>query len=190
MTPTDVTTLLAEVERGDPAAADRLLPIVYEELRALASRFMSNERAGHTLQTTALVHEAYMRLVGAAGEPFAGREHFFRAAATAMRRVLVDHARARRGPRRGGARLRVPLESDALAVAAADTGILDLDEALTQLAELDAALARMVELRYFAGLTIDEVAALTGASPTTVKREWQFAKAWLRQALQDEDRIA
>jgi RNA polymerase sigma factor (TIGR02999 family) len=176
----DVTRLLDAAAAGDRQAAADLLPLVYDELRRLAAARLANERPDHTLDATALVHEAYLRLVGSAdGQRWAGRTHFFSTAATAIRRILVDHARARRADKRGGAAARVPLD----AVPAApepDAELLALDEALNRLAERDPTKARLVELRYFAGLTGDEAATALGISPATADRHWAFARAWLQ----------
>ena len=185
-TPTHtVTRLLEEARRGDAAAIDRLLPLLYSELHAIAARHMRGERPGHTLQPTALVHEAFLRLVGGTPATFDDRAHFLRAASQAMRRVLVDHARARNAAKRGGA-LRVTLDEG---VAGADDGAVDLlvlDDALSRLAAAEPRWAQVVELRYFAGLEVPEVAEALGISTATVKRDWRFARAWLARALGDD----
>jgi RNA polymerase sigma factor (TIGR02999 family) len=179
----DVTHILTAIEQGDPNAADKLLPLVYEELRKLAAHRMANEVAGHTLQPTALVHEAWMRLVGKENPKFANRAHFFAAAAEAMRRILIDHARRKHRARRGGGRTRVELQDvDAVAESEADE-LLALDEALTQLAAADARRAELVRLRYFAGLTLEQAADLLGISRATADRHWAFARAWLYDAM-------
>jgi RNA polymerase sigma factor (TIGR02999 family) len=183
-----VTDLLRAWGAGDPAALDELLPLVYDELRRQARRYMRAQPSGHTLQTTALVHEAYLRLVGQSHVEWKGRAHFFGVAAKAMRSILVDHARARRAAKRGGAARAVTLdEAGEVATAVAGTqsrvDVLALDEALARLAELDSRKSRLVELRYFGGLGIEEAAAVLGVSPATVKRDWTTARAWLRREL-------
>ena len=188
----EVTRLLDAAGRGEPRAAEALLPLVYEELRRLARRQMSAERADHTLQPTALVHEAYARLAGAeerAGErglKWNGREHFFRAAAEAMRRILIDHARARLGPKRGGSKdaRRVPLDVLEAAEKADPEQLLALDDAISRLEEQDADAAAVVRLRFFAGMSVGEAARALGVSPRSVNREWTFARAWLSRALE------
>ena len=181
----DFTLLLSDAERGDPVAAERLAVLLYSELRALARREMAGERADHTLQPTALVHEAYLRLVGDEGASFENRGHFYGAAARAIRRVLVDHARSRARLKRGAGRRRVDLEAVELAAPERDLELLALDEALEGLAELDPGKARLVELRFFAGMTLDEAARTMGVSPSTVVRDWRMARAWLQSALDD-----
>jgi RNA polymerase sigma-70 factor, ECF subfamily len=177
----DVTKILADACEGDAAAAERLLPLVYEELRAIAARHLRQERAGHTLQPTALVHEAYMRLIDQNSVRWNGRSHFLAVAAMAMRRVLVNHARDRRRLKRGGPEMkRVPLD-DAVGVLEERAGDLEaLDAALTRLAAMDPQQARIVELRFFGGLTAPETAEAMGISERTVHREWSLARAWLR----------
>lgn len=172
--------------RGDRAALDALVPSVYAELRRLAERAMRGQSAGNTLQATGLVHEAYIRLAGLADPKWESREHFFAMAAVVMRSVLVDHARARGRAKRGGDREPITLGGAAgVAAAAPPVDVLDLDEALVRLAARDSRKARIVELRYFVGLSIEETAAVIGASPATVKREWTAARAWLRRELTD-----
>lgn len=177
----DVTVMLQGIAAGDTGAAAQLLPVVYEELRALARAHLAGERAGHTLQPTALVHEAYLRLVGGeqgGDRAFNGRQHFFATAATAMRRILVDHARERNALKRGAGR-RVHL-SDADAVTVNDDlDLVGLDDALKKLEAVDERRARVVTFRFFGGLTVDETAAALGVSPATVKNDWAFARAWL-----------
>jgi RNA polymerase sigma factor (TIGR02999 family) len=175
--PPRVTELLVEWRRGDRSALDRLMPLVYAELRRLAGAYLKSERSGHTLEPTALVHEAYARLVDA-DVPWRDRVHFFAVAARTMRRILVDHARARQRAKRGGELIRVPLDEER-AGTGPELDILALDEALGQLRELDERKHRLVELRYFAGLTNKECAEVVGVSPATVKRELRTAKAWL-----------
>jgi RNA polymerase sigma factor (TIGR02999 family) len=178
----DVTRLLDAATAGDGRAAADLLPLVYDELRRLAAARMAAERPDHTLDATALVHEAYLRLVGAA-EPRAyhDRHHFFAAAASAMRRILIDLARRKRTGKRGGGRARQAL--DDLAADRPDDELLALDEALDRLAAEDPVKARLVELRYFAGLTGEQAAAVLGVSPTTADRHWAYARAWLQTAV-------
>jgi len=177
----DVSALLLAWRGGDRQAFDRLVPLVYEELHSLADRQLRRERPDHSLQTTALLHEAYLRLVGA-DVKWEGRVHFFAVAAQIMRRVLVDHARARARDKRGGGAAPVTLE-DALVEGGSSPDVLDLDEALGRLSALDERKARAVELHYFGGLTYDEVAATMEISPATVHRELRLAKAWLYHAL-------
>jgi RNA polymerase sigma factor (TIGR02999 family) len=181
---TDVTRILGAIEQGDPQAAEQLLPLVYDELRKLAAQRLAGEGPSHTLEPTALVHEAYLKLVGPdAQRPWNGRVHFFAAAAEAMRRILIDHARRKHRTRRGGGRKRVELQDvDAVAASEADE-LLALDEALTQLAAADARKAELVRLRYFAGLTLEQAADLLGISRATAARHWAFARAWLYDAM-------
>lgn len=183
----EVTRLLADLSAGDQQALARLMPLVYDELRALAARALRHERPDHTLDATALVHEAYLRLVDQRNVRWQHRAQFYGLAARMMRRVLVDHARKRGAVKRGGAHAKVAL--DEIIIAAGERGIdlTALDEALTRLAEFDPEQSRIVDLRFFAGLTIDETAELLGTSPATVKREWTMAKAWLRREI-DRDR--
>lgn len=177
--------LLARAAAGDDKAASRLLPLVYDELRRLAAGYLRRERPGQTLQATALVHEAYVRLVKPGDQPWTGRTHFLAIAAVSMRQVLVDRARRRHAVKRGGERHRITLDEGALAAAAPDTGVdlVALDRALTELAALDAQQARIVELRYFGGLTVEETAEVVNVSPATVKRHWTLARAFLKKAL-------
>jgi RNA polymerase sigma factor (TIGR02999 family) len=185
----DVTRLLQAWSLGDVEAGERALLLVYQELKRQAARYLRRERGDHTLRPTALVHEAYLRLVGQPGVAWQNRSQFFGVAAQMMRRVLVDHARARaRGKRAGGWR-RVSLEEaggTANPAAARDVDLLALDAALGELAQLDPERARLVELRFFAGLSIDEAARLLGVSPSTVTRDWRMAKAWLFRRIQGE----
>jgi len=181
--PPEITQLLEEWSRGDRSALDRLIPLVHAELRRIARRQMSQERAGHTLQATALVNEAYVRLAGDAGQRWQNRAHFFAVCAQVMRHVLIDHARSRAREKRGGALQRVSLEGAAALAEGGEAELLALDEALARLEEFDRQKARVVELRYFAGLGIEETAEALGVSPTTVRREWRRAKAWLYRAL-------
>ena len=184
MPSSEVTRLLSEIRQGDSNAAERLLPLVYEELRGLAGRLMRSERAGHTLQPTALVHEAYLRLVGA-DVGWQGRSHFIGVAARAMRQILVNHALARRAEKRGGGHSPVSLELDE-AVSAFETRSIDLialDEALKTLAEIDPDQCKIVECRFFAGLTMIEIANLTERPLRSVEQDWSMARAWLRRQL-------
>jgi RNA polymerase sigma factor (TIGR02999 family) len=180
----DVTRLLAEYRDGNRRALDDLLPLVYGELRRIAGNHLRRERGSHTLQPTALVHEAYMRLAHSGAPPLADRAHFFAIAARLMRQVLVDHARAHGREKRGGDLARVTLEDDALAGEARGVDLLALDAALTALAETDPRLCQVVELRYFGGLSIEETAEATGSSTATVKRDWAAAKTFLRRQLE------
>ena len=178
----DVTELLARWHRGDSTALAELMPLVYGELRMLAKHYMRREHSDHTLQPTALVNEAYMRLAGSGRRPFNNRTHFYGAAAQAMRRILVDHARRRRAQKRGDKPVMVTLDSIEVGVdLRQDLGALD--EALTRLAAAAPQPARVVELRYFGGLSIDETAETLGVAPATVKRHWTYARAWLLRAL-------
>lgn len=180
----DVTQILGQIEAGELSATDELLPLVYDELRRLASVRMAQEPKDQTLQATALVHEAYLRLVGSPnGQSWQSRRHFFATAAEAMRRILIDRARQRGSLKRGGDRQRVDLE--AVAVCADDGGIdlLDLNDALDALQACDPRAAEVVKLRYFAGLTIPEVAELLGISVGTAKNDWNYARCWLRAEL-------
>jgi RNA polymerase sigma factor (TIGR02999 family) len=182
-TPGDVTRLLIEWKHGDAAALDRVLPLIYAELRRIASRHLRRERPGHTLQPTALVHEAYLKLVQATELDWRDRAHFFAVAARVMRQILVDHARARQAEKRGGAFQKVSIEEVAAPGVTADIDLLALEKALGRLGDFDPQQGRVVELRYFGGLTIEETAEVIGISPATVKREWMMARAWLRREL-------
>lgn len=186
--PQAVTRVLAAIAGGDRLASDRLLPLVYDELRRLARQHMARESGPQTLQATALVHEAYVRLLGPDGGSalhWDSRGHFFASAAIAMRRILVEHARARHAVKRGGHAPRVTLDDVDVAAPEVDAGldIAVLDDALTRLSAIDARQSRIVELRFFGGLTVEETAAVTGLSPRTVKREWQMSRAWLRREM-------
>ena len=175
----DVTRVIEAIQHGDPTAADELLPLVYEELRRLAASRMANEAAGNTLQPTALVHEAWLRLVGKDNPKFAGRAHFFAAAAEAMRRILIDRARRKHALRHGGGQVRVDIQQLDLASPDADDQLLAVNEALAKLAALDPIEAELVKLRYFAGLTIEEAAGLLDISPRTARNYWTHARTWL-----------
>jgi RNA polymerase sigma factor (TIGR02999 family) len=178
------TMLLRRLSSGDDGAADELLPLVYGELHALAARFMGERAAGHTLQPTALVNEAWLRLIEpAAGGSFESRAHFLGVAAKAMRSVLVDHARRRGAQKRGGALERVPLEDIAELFEERASDLLALDEALTRLAAMDAQLGRIVELRFFGGLSVEETARTLGVSEPTIVRGWRVARMWLQREL-------
>ena len=179
---TDVTAILQEWRQGSPEALERLMEIVYAELRRLAAQYLSRERSGHTLQPTALVHEAYVRLVDQR-VPWESRAHFFGVAAQMMRRVLVDHARSRRAEKRGGDSDRVTLSAAEGLAKTPEIDLVALDAALEKLAALDPRQARIVELRYFGGLTNEETAEALGVSVATVKREWALARAWLKGKL-------
>ena len=180
MPPSDVTQIFQAIHSGDVHAAGELLPLVYNELRKLAAARMAGESSDHTLQPTALVHEAYLRLVGKEDPGWQNRGHFFAAAAEAMRRILIDHARARQADKRGGDRKRISLEAAGeVPEPAASADLLLLDETLQELARRDPLGARLVELRYFAGLSMDEAAAAVGTSPATAYRHWSFARAWI-----------
>ncbi|WP_146390092.1 ECF-type sigma factor [Allorhodopirellula solitaria] len=180
-----VTQILNQIEGGDQQATEQLLPLVYQELRQLASRRMTHEKAGHTLQPTALVHEAFLRLVGGENsQAWEGRGHFFAAAAESMRRILIESARRRNAEKRGGHFQRAELADDAAAIDPDDSEtLLALDDALTKLESMDTELARLVQLRYFTGLTIDQTAELLDVSPRTVKRNWAYARAWLKREM-------
>ena len=184
----EVTRVLSAIERGDPQAADQLLPLVYEELRKLAAQKVAQEKPGQTLQATALVHEAYLRLLDSEqGQDWNSRGHFFAAAAEAMRRILVDNARRKRRPKHGGDQKRIPLDAIALPVEDRFHDLLALDEALTKFAGQEPLKAELVKLRYFAGLSVEEAAACLGISPMTAKRYWAVARAWLYDALADDE---
>ena len=175
----DVTRLLTAVQQGDANAAHKLLPLVYEELRKLAASKMANEAAGNTLQPTALVHEAWLRLVGNDNPKFAGRAHFFAAAAEAMRRILIDRARSKRALRHGGGQVRLDVQEVDLASPDVDDQLLALNDALDKLAAKDPIEAELVKLRYFVGLTIEEAASLLDISPRTAGNYWVHARTWL-----------
>jgi RNA polymerase sigma factor (TIGR02999 family) len=181
----EVTRILSAIEAGEPQAAERLLPLVYDELRKLAAARLAHEKPGQTLQATALVHEAYLRLLGPteAEQPWNSRGHFFAAAAEAMRRILVDRARRKHRARHGGGFRRVDLDSQLHVSIEADDELLALDEALERLAAEEAEVAEVVKLRYFAGLTIEQAALAMNVSVRTVNRHWAYARAWLYQQL-------
>ena len=181
--PIDVTMLLRDVSSGSQSALEKLVPVVYEELRRLAACYLRQERSEHTLQATALVHEAYLRLVDQRNTNWKNRNHFFGVAAHLMRRVLLIHARDRRAAKRGGAAQKISLDEIAIFSSAQADEFVYLDELLNRLSALDARQAKVVELRYFAGLSIEETAELLGVAPATVKRDWVMAKAWLAREL-------
>ncbi len=181
---TDVTRILLDIQQGDPKAAEQLLPLVYDELRKLAARRLAHEKPGQTLQATALVHEAYLRLVDSGpARTWDGRGHFFAAAAEAMRRILVENARRKQTRKHGGDQRRADLDLDALVAPEPEMDLLALDAALDRLAQRDPQKARLVELRYFAGLTGDQAAAVLGICPSTADRQWTYTRAWLRREL-------
>ncbi|HEU0009737.1 MAG TPA: sigma-70 family RNA polymerase sigma factor [Verrucomicrobiae bacterium] len=180
----DVTRILNAIGGGDSKAAQDLLPLVYEELRKLAAHKMANEAPGQTLQPTALVHEAWLRLVGTENPQFEGRGHFFAAAAEAMRRILIDRARQKLSLKRGAGAARVNLEDLEVASAADDDTLLAVDEALTKLAREDPDSAEFIKLRFFAGMTNDEAAQALGIPERTARRHWSFARAWLFREIQ------
>jgi RNA polymerase sigma-70 factor (ECF subfamily) len=177
--PKDVTVLLAEATKGDQQAASKLVPLVYDELRRLARHYMRRERENHTLQATALVHEAYLKLVQHQSVDWQNRAHFFGIAAQVMRHILVDHARGHGREKRGAGQQLVSLEEALVFSPEKSAELIKLDESLERLAKLDPRQGRIVELRFFGGLTVEETAHILGISPKTVKREWSVAKAWL-----------
>jgi RNA polymerase sigma factor (TIGR02999 family) len=186
----EVTRILSAIEQGDPAAAEQLLPLVYDELRKLAAQRLAHEKPGQTLQATALVHEAYLRLVDAEQtQRFNSRGHFFAAAAEAMRRILVENARRKARLKRGGSRERLDLADLDIAVEQPCDDLLALDEALTQLAEKHPEKAELVKLRYFAGLTVSEAAEALGISSSTADRHWTYARAWLFRSISPEGEL-
>ena len=183
----DVTQVLEQLAEGDKRAADKLLPLVYDEFRALARHYLAQERANHTLQPTALVHEAYMKLVDQTRVDWQGKSHFFAVAAQAMRRILVDHARSRQRDKRGGGRARVVLDEAVALSPQKDEDVLALDEALEKLSGLDPRQAKVVDLRFFGGMNVEEVAQALGVSKRTVEGDWTFARAWLSRELSNAE---
>ena len=183
----EVTRILSAIEEGDPHAAEQLLPLVYDELRKLAAQKLAREQPGQTLQATALVHEAYLRLVGSSpgdsAREWKGRAHFFAAAAEAMRRILVEKARRRRRHKHGGALPRVDIDLANVAYPMPEDDLLALDEAMTRLAAQDPLLAQLVRLRFYAGLSNEEAARVLGISGVTARRHWRYARAWLHREL-------
>lgn len=184
--PQEVTALLVDWSKGDQAALDKLMPLVYEELHRLARHYMRMERPGHTLQTTALINEAYVRLIDQQNVPWQNRAHFFGIAAQLMRRILVDHARSHNRAKRGGDTRQVSLDEAALVSDGPSAELVALDDALKSLTAIDARKNQVVELRFFGGLSIDETAEVMKLSPRTVEREWNMAKAWLRREISNE----
>jgi RNA polymerase sigma factor (TIGR02999 family) len=190
MNPGEISTLLAAARAGDRNCQSRLFEVVYAELRHMAAGQLRNERSNHTLQPTALVHEAYVRLLGRSEVPWENRAHFFSTAAGTMRRILVDHARARRAQKRDGALQRVDLDQHTFVFDDDDAErLIIVNDALDQLAEWDARQARVVELRFFGGLTVEETADALRVSPKTIKRDWALARAWLQTKLEGDSRV-
>ena len=185
--PQQVTQLLKEWGAGNQAALHQLMPLVYAELHKMAKRYMNQQNPGHTLQTTALIHEAYVRLAGKPDKRWDNRAHFFGVAAKAMRHVLVDHARATNSAKRGGAAQAVRLDEGVVASSERMAGLIALDDALTDLAKLHPRQSEVVELRFFGGLSVEETAGMLKVSPETVMRDWRAAKAWLHQELERSD---
>jgi RNA polymerase sigma-70 factor, ECF subfamily len=185
--PNEVTQLLLDCSAGDKSALDRLMPLVYDELRKLARSYLARERPGHTLQTTALVNEAYLRLVDQKSVQWQNRAHFFGIASQMMRRILVDHARSRHYKKRGGDTHLVSLDQAVVVSPERAAEVVALDDALTSLAEIDPRKSHMVEMRFFGGLSIEETAEVLGLSPGTVMRDWTLAKAWLRREISKEN---
>jgi RNA polymerase sigma factor (TIGR02999 family) len=179
----DITTLLADWRRGDREALDQLTPLVYDELRRLAANYLKRERLDHTLQSTGLVHEAYLRMVGGVDVDWENRSHFFGVAAQIVRRILVEHARASNTRKRGSGALMLPINEEVNFAGCRPGNLLALDDALNALGAIDSRQARIVELRFFTGLNVEETAEVMAISPATVKREWAVAKAWLYREL-------
>ncbi len=183
-----VTSLLSRASAGDATATNELFPLVYDELKAIASAQLSKERPGHTLQATALVNEAYLRLVGPSDRGWENRAHFFGAAARAIRRILTDHARGRNRVKRGGGDAPLSLDESLVSAPGRSLDLVALDEALEELAAMDEPKARLVELRFFAGLSVEDAAAALGISPRTAAREWEFARVWLHREVSKGDK--
>ena len=183
----ELTGLLEDWKHGDPTALQKLTPLIYDELRRIAHRYAHRERNGHTLQTTALVNEAYLRLAGSEKRDWQNRSHFFAVTAQVMRHILIDHARRRHYVKHGGEAQQVPIETALLMKGERAAELIALDEALEEFAVLDPRKARVVELRYFGGLSLEETAEAVGLSLMTVRRDWQAAKAWLYRRMKDED---
>jgi RNA polymerase sigma factor (TIGR02999 family) len=181
----EITLLLSKLQKGDRQVVDKLMPLVYSELRRLASKYLSREYEKRTIQTTELVHEAYIKLIGNVNISWQNRAHFFGIAANSMRQILVDYARKRLAEKRGGSFTRVSLFEGILVFDETDEKIIALDEALAKLSEIDSRLSRIVELRFFTGLTIEETAEVMQISSSTVKREWNIAKAWLYREIEN-----
>lgn len=186
--PAEVTELLRRWSRGDVAARESLVPLVYDELRRLARYYLASQRSDHTLQSTAIVHEAYLRLAGRDHVQWENRGHFFAVAAQLMRRILVDHARKRNAAKRGGAQLTLLVDEAVEPSSQRELDLVALDDALKALAELDARQSRIVELRFFGGLSIEDTSRLLEISPATVKREWSTARAWLYEEISGRNR--
>jgi RNA polymerase sigma factor (TIGR02999 family) len=186
--PENVTQLLVQSRQGSRKALDALMPIVYRELQVLARRYLARERPGHTLQSTALVHEAYLKLIDQRNVEWQNRAHFFGIAAQMMRRLLADYARRRRRAKRGSGGTRITLSEDVAAADPIDVDAIALEDALSALERLNPQIGRIVELRFFGGLTVEETAEVMGTSAGTVKREWRFAKAWLSRHITQEGR--
>jgi RNA polymerase sigma-70 factor, ECF subfamily len=187
VSPGEVTTLLAQLTKGNQEAASKLVPLVYSEMRRLASRHMRRERTDHTLQTTALVHEAYLKLVQQRSVDWRSRAHFLGIAAQVMRRILIDHARGHLREKRGGGQQMLPLDEALVFSPRRSNELVKVDAALLELARQDPRQAKIVELRFFGGLTVEETAEILGISPKTVKRDWALAKAWLHGFLKQSD---
>ena len=183
----EVTKLLLDWSNGDKTALDKLMPLVYDELRGLARRYLGGERRGHTLQTTAIVHEAYLQLVDQRRVQWQNRAHFFGISAHLMRRILAGYARSRRYAKRGGGAQQVSLDEAMVVSEERAADMVAVDDALTALAEIDERKSQIVEMRFFGGLSIDETAEVLGVSPGTIMREWTLAKAWLRRAMKSEE---
>lgn len=179
----DVTQLLNAIEAGEPKAADQLLPLVYEELRKLAIVRMANEKAGQTLQATALVHEAWLKIAGEGNQQFANRRHFFKAAATAMQQILIDNARRKQRLKHGGDQTGEELHESRIAMSVPSEELLAVNDALAALALEDPQAAEVVQMRYFVGMTVPEIATALGIAPRTVDRHWAFARAWLKRTI-------
>lgn len=184
--PSEVTRLLRSASSGDPSAMEAILPLVYDELHALADGYLRRERVGHTLQPTALVNEAYLKMVDQRDARWESRNHFLAVAAISMRRILVNHAKHRKRLKRGGGRRRETLSDSILLGAEPDIDLIALDEAMEKLAAIDERKVRIVELRFFVGLTVEEAAEVLGISPATVKRDWDFARTWLLREMGEE----
>ncbi len=178
-----ITELLGEIKSSDPAASKKLFELLYKDLHGLARRYLNRERGGHTLQPTALLHEAYLKLVDQSRVDWQGKTHFFAIGAQVMRRILIDHERGRRRAKRGGKRLRIELDENLVLSPDRDEDLLSLDEALSKLAQVDPRQATIVELRFFGGLTVAEVAEVLNVSKRTVESEWTMVRAWLRREL-------
>lgn len=183
---TEVTQYLKALSHGDPTAMDHLIPIVYQTLRQQAAAYLRREPPGHSMQPTALVHEAFMKLANQRNVDWQGRSHFFAIGAQAMRRILVDHARRKARARHGGGRQRISLDDNLAVSRERDTNLLALDDALEKLAQLDPRQAKIVELRFFGGLSVQEVADVLGVSKRTVEADWTMVRAWLRRELSEE----